>query len=119
MPVPPHLNPQSWRGVSSMTVRLEEAAFDHAKRLIKNEEGVVDERESRSEHQPSVDQETLLAEAHGYREYARWRYKFSYGNLARVHRCGVVAAESRAARQKYSDIERAAAHLHGMLDALR
>jgi hypothetical protein len=102
-----------------MTVRLNEAAFDHAKRLIKIEDGVLDERESGSEHQPSVDEETLHAEAHGYREYARWRYEFPYGDLARVHRCGVIAFESRAAQQKYSDIERAAAHLHGMLDALR
>jgi RNA polymerase sigma factor (sigma-70 family) len=36
-----------------------------------------------------------------------------------VHRCGVLAAESRAGQYKYSDIEVAAAHLHGMLDELR
>jgi hypothetical protein len=35
-----------------------------------------------------------------------------------VHRCGVIAAEVRAARQKYTDIEAVAAHLHGMLDKL-
>ncbi|HEX3722702.1 MAG TPA: hypothetical protein VHV31_07910 [Nitrolancea sp.] len=102
-----------------MTVRLNEAAFDHAKTLIMNEEGVLDEREFRREHRPSVDQETLLAEAHGYPEYARWRHTFPYGDLARAHRCGVIAADSRAAQQKYSDVERAAAHLHGMLGALQ
>jgi hypothetical protein len=40
-------------------------------------------------------------------------------DFARVHRCGVLAAENRAAQRKYFDIESAAAHLHGMLDALR
>jgi hypothetical protein len=37
----------------------------------------------------------------------------------RVHRCGVLAAESRAGQRKYHDIEHAVADLHGMLDALR
>jgi hypothetical protein len=31
----------------------------------------------------------------------------------------VLSAESRAGQYKHLDIERAAAHLHGMLDALR
>jgi hypothetical protein len=31
----------------------------------------------------------------------------------------VLAAESRAGQRKYADIEAAAAHLHGMLDAAR
>jgi hypothetical protein len=37
---------------------------------------------------------------------------------AGLHRCGVLAAESRAGQYRYFDIENAAAHLHGMLDAL-
>jgi hypothetical protein len=36
-----------------------------------------------------------------------------------VHLCGVLAAESRAAQRKYRDIETAAAHIHGMLEALK
>lgn len=35
-----------------------------------------------------------------------------------MHRCGVIAAEVRAAQRNYSGIEVAAAHLHGMLDQL-
>ncbi|MDF2770239.1 MAG: hypothetical protein K0S91_3077, partial [Nitrososphaeraceae archaeon] len=34
-------------------------------------------------------------------------------------RCGVLAAENRAGQYKYNDIEQAAAHLHGMIDAAR
>jgi hypothetical protein len=46
------------------------------------------------------------------------RYEFPYGDFEMVHRCGVLAAESRAAQYQHSDIETAAAHLHGMLDEL-
>jgi hypothetical protein len=35
-----------------------------------------------------------------------------------VHRCGLLAAESRAGQRNYTDIELAVAHLHGMIDAL-
>ena len=48
---------------------------------------------------------------HGFGEYAHW-YDFE-----KVHRCGVLTAESRAGQRKYYDIELATAHLHGMLDA--
>jgi hypothetical protein len=34
-----------------------------------------------------------------------------------VHRCGLLAAESRAGQYGYQDIESAAAHLHGMIEA--
>jgi hypothetical protein len=36
-----------------------------------------------------------------------------------VHRGAVLAAESRAGQYKYFDIENAAAHLHGMMEALK
>jgi hypothetical protein len=40
-----------------------------------------------------------------------------YGDFENVHRCGVLNAESRAGQYKHFDIENAAAHLHGMIDA--
>jgi hypothetical protein len=46
-------------------------------------------------------------------------YKFPYGDFQNVHRCGLLAAQSRAGQRKYYDIELAVAHLHGMLEALR
>jgi hypothetical protein len=45
-------------------------------------------------------------------------WKFPYGDFENVHRCGVLAAESRAGQRKYGDIESAAAHPHGMLEAI-
>ena len=45
------------------------------------------------------------------------RYKFPYGDFKKVHRCAILAAESRAGQYKYFDIENAVAHLHGMTEA--
>jgi hypothetical protein len=110
---------------------LNNNAFDHAKELIRAGRVVKDERDDWSEHQPSAEQENEFIEKHGLREYAKWhlgedpdepednkgRYKFPYGDFKDVHRCGVLAAEARAGQYKYFDIERAAAHLHGMMDS--
>jgi hypothetical protein len=66
---------------------------------------------------------------HGFREYAKWhlgiddryaentkrRYKFPYGDFKNVHRCGVLAAQSRAGQHKYYEIENAAAQLKTMI----
>ncbi|HEY4938943.1 MAG TPA: hypothetical protein VIJ69_07915 [Actinomycetota bacterium] len=115
-----------------MAVRLNETAFDNAKALIRDGKYVADERDAWSEHEPSAEQENRYIEEHGYTAYARWylgvddeeneetkaHYKFPYGDFEKVHRCGVLAAESRAGQRKYYDIELATAHLHGMLDAL-
>jgi hypothetical protein len=114
-----------------MAVKLNERGFDNAKRLIGEGKVVRDERDDWSEHQPSAEDENRFIAEHGWREYARWhlglddeegeetkaRYAFPYGDFERVHRCGVLAAESRAGQYKYTDVELAAAHLHGMIDA--
>ena len=115
-----------------MAVKLNQSGYDHATKLIEQERVVLDERDDWSEHQPSTEDENRFIEEHGIREYARWHlgiddehsedtkrhYKFPYGDFRDVHRCAVLAAESRAGQYKYFDIERAAAHLHGMLEAL-
>lgn len=116
-----------------MAVKLNERAFEHAKALIGEQRVVLDERDAWSEHQPTPEQENEFIRRHGFRQYGRWylgiddgeaedtkgRYKFPYGDFQKVHRCGVLSAESRAGQYKHFDVENAAAHLHGMLDALR
>jgi hypothetical protein len=116
-----------------MAVTLNEKAYEHAQNLIKDGMSVLDDRDAWSEHQPSAEEENRFIDEHGYAEYARWylgvdpaenegtkgRYKFPYGDFERVHRCGVLAAESRAGQRKYIDVELALAHLHGMLEALQ
>jgi hypothetical protein len=115
-----------------MAVKLNDRAFDHAKALITDGRFVYDERDAWSEHQPSARDENRFIEEHGFGDYGLWylgiddeadadtkgHYKFPYGDFEKVHRCGLLAAESRAGQRKYYDIERAVAHLHGMIDAL-
>ena len=114
-------------------MKLNERAYEHAQRLIADRRIVLDGRDEWSEHQPSTQDENRFIQKHGMDEYARWflginedqpaenkaRYRFPYGDFEAVHRCGVLAAESRAGQYKHLDIERAAAHLHGMLEAMK
>jgi hypothetical protein len=113
-----------------MTTRLNERSYAFAEDQIKNGNALADQRDDWSEHQPSARQENEFIEAHGWDEYALWhlglddeasehtkgRYKYPYGDFTRVHRCGLLAAEVRAGRNRHSDIEDAAIRLREMLD---
>jgi hypothetical protein len=114
-------------------VTLNETAFEHAKDLIARGLAVLDDRDAWSEHQPGAEMENDFIRDHGWLAYARWylgineeasvetkeRYEFPYGDFEKVHRCGTLSAESRAAQYRHRDVETAAAHLHGMLDELK
>lgn len=116
-----------------MAVALNRKGFEHAKELVSRRKVVIDDRDAWSEHQPSPQQENDFIDAQGFAEYAKWhlgiddeadedtkrRYKFPYGDFEKVHRCAVLSAESRAGQYKHFDIERAAAHLHGMIEELK
>jgi hypothetical protein len=116
--------------VRTLAVTLNERALNHAQRLVKERRVVLDDRDDWSEHRPSTEAENKYLEEHGFAEYQKWylgiddeqgeetkgRYKFPYGDFENIHRCGVLSAEVRAGQNKYTDIERAAAHLLGMLD---
>ncbi|MCW2902966.1 MAG: hypothetical protein JWO67_5231 [Streptosporangiaceae bacterium] len=115
-----------------MAVKLSSRSFEYAKSLVKERRVVLDVMDDWSEHQPTAQQENDFIAKHGYGEFGRWhlaeddefgketksRYKFPYGDFENVHRCGVLAAEVRSGQRKYTDVELAAAHLHGMLDEL-
>jgi hypothetical protein len=114
-----------------MAVKLHRAGFEHAEGLIKRGRVVIDDRDDWSEHQPSAEDENHFIEKHGWTEYGKWHlgvddeakretkahYKFPYGDFEKVHRCAILAAESRAGQYEHEDIEKAVAHLHGMLEA--
>lgn len=116
-----------------MSVKLNRRAYEHAQQLIKDGMAVYDDRDAWSEHQPSTQAENDYIAEHGYGAYGRWhlgiddekrpdtkaRYRFPYGDFQDVHRCAVLAAESRAAQNHYEDIRAATAHLHGMLEQLQ
>jgi hypothetical protein len=115
-----------------MAIRLHRSGYEHAQTLIEDGKVVIDEPDQWSEHQPSAAKENDFIEEHGFREFGNWHlavddehdeetkahYKFPYGDLERVHRCAVIAAEIRAGQYDYTDVESAAAHLHGMLNAV-
>jgi hypothetical protein len=115
-----------------MAAKLNRTGYDHAKRLVHAGRVVFDERDDWSEHQPSAQEENEFIEEHGIREFGKWHlgiddeatpetkghYKYPYGDFQDVHRCAVLSAESRAGQRDHEDIKSAAAHLHGMLDAL-
>ena len=114
-----------------MPARLNRSAYAHAERLIRDGACVDDNRDAWSEHRPSASDEDEFISRHGFRAYGKWhlgideqygkdskaRYKFPYGDFAKVHRCALLAAESRAGQYGYRDIELAVAHLHGMIEA--
>ena len=114
-----------------MPAKLNSSAYAHAKGLIRDGAFVDDDRGAWSEHQPSAREENEFIGRHGLRAYKKWhlgideehrkgskaRYKCPYGDFAKVHRCALLAAESRAGQYGYREIELAVAHLHGMIEA--
>ena len=100
-----------------------------ATRLINEEHVIADGKGAWTTHRPSADEENEFVRLHGFGEYAKWhlgvdtrfakntkrRYKFPYGDFRNVHRCGLLAARSRAAQYKYSDIDDGAARLIEMI----
>ena len=113
-----------------MAVTLNPPAYKHAKELIDEGSVVFDERDAWSEHHPSAQEENEFIRLHGFAEYSRGylginderpedtkaHYEFPYGDFKKVHRCGLLSAESRAGKYRHYDIESAAHHLHGLLD---
>jgi hypothetical protein len=113
-----------------MALKLHKGGFAYAQQLVRGGHLVKDDRGVWSEHQPSSQAENDFIREHGFVEYGKWHlgvddehsahekrhYKFPYGDFRDVHRCAVLSAESRAGQYKHTDIESAAAHLHGMIE---
>jgi hypothetical protein len=111
------------------TIKLNEDASAFAARLIKEGHVIADGKGVWSKDRPSAEEENQFIRLHGFGEYAKWhlgiderygantkrRYKFPYGDFKNVHRCGLLAARSRARQYGYTEIESAAAELeHAM-----
>jgi len=114
---------------SATGIKLNDNAVAFATQLIKEGHFTADGKGAWSEHRPSADQENEFIRLHGFGEYAKWhlavderyaentkrRYKFPYGDFSNVHRCGLLAARSRAAEYRYHDVEDAAVRLIQMI----
>ena len=109
----------------SRTVKLNENAFAFAKELITQGRAVVDKKNSWRNHHPMAEAENEFIRVQGFAEYRKWylgidethaedtkaRYKFPFGDLRNLHRCGLLAVKSRAHQFGYADIEKAAIQL--------
>jgi len=109
----------------SRTVKLNENAFAFAKELITQGRAVVDKKNSWKDHHPTAEAENEFIRVHGFAEYRKWYlgidethaedtkagYKFPFGDLRNLHRCGLLAVKSRAHQFGYADIEKAAIQL--------
>jgi hypothetical protein len=113
-----------------MTVKLNERAYKHAKQLIEEGKFIDDERGAWSDHHSSTQIEKEFIEKNGLFEYGKWflgvnddysedgtrHYELPYGDFENVHRCGILAAQSRADQSKHFDIENAAVDLLTAID---
>ena len=113
-----------------MTIKVNKAALGHARQLIKDSRIARDARDDWSEHAPDAAQENAYIEKHGYTEYGKWylgvdsektqdtkgHYSFPFGDFRRLHRCAVLAIESRAGQYDHEDIAKAAKSLLDELD---
>ena len=107
---------------------VNEAAVEHARRLIKARQYVLNS--DWGEVQPRPDDENAYKGKHSWDEYGAWflgltegatdetkgRYAFVFGDFRRVHRSGIIACHYRAAEWRHKDVELAAHDLLQLID---
>jgi hypothetical protein len=122
--------PRNNKEKDGMAVKLNDRAYEHAKRLIEDGQFIDDERDAWSDHHPSTQIENKFIEENGFFKYSEWflgvndeykeesrrYYEFPYGDFENVHRCGILAARNRAIDNNYFDVENAAADLLAAID---
>ena len=113
-----------------MAIELNQPALRHARALVRDGKVVRDERDAWSEAAPTADEENSFIEKHGWTEYSHWHlgidkqedaetkgaYSFPIGDFRRVHRSGVIAAESRAGQHDHDEIRDALKKLLDLID---
>ncbi len=116
--------------VDAMAIELNRPAYEQARALIREGKVVRDERDDWSEAAPTADEENGFIESDGWTAYSHWHlgvdrdenpetkqaYSFPYGDFRRVHRSGVIAAESRAGQYDHAEVEDALKKLLALID---
>ncbi|MCR2785256.1 MULTISPECIES: hypothetical protein [unclassified Microbacterium] len=114
-----------------MSIELNRPALRHARALIRDGKVVRDDRDAWSEAAPGADEENAFIERAGWTEYAHWHlgvdrdqnrhtkqaYTFPFGDFRRVHRSGIISAESRAGQHDHAEIRDALKSLLELIDA--
>src|SRR5215211_4822095 len=113
---------------TSMAIRLNQQAVEHAQNLIKGRQ--YERKSDWSEAQPSAQEENNFIDENGWEAFARWhlaydteaseetksRYKFPFGeDFSKLHRSALIAAKQRAGSEDYNDVQSAADGLLEML----
>ena len=107
---------------------LNEAAVEHARKLIDTRQYVLDSEWG--EVQPGAAEQNAYLENHSWEEYAAWhlgltegaadetkaRYAFVFGDFRRIHRSGIIAVHYRAAEWRHKAVELAAHELLQLID---
>lgn len=113
-----------------MAIQLNQPAYRHVRALIRQGKVVRDERDDWSEAAPTPDEENAFIEREGWTEYSHWHlgvdrrandetkeaYSFPVGDFRRVHRSGVISAESRAGQYDHYEIRDALKSLLELID---
>jgi hypothetical protein len=110
---------------------VNKAGVAHARELI--DAGDYDADTEWSEAAPSAAEENEERDNEGQEGYAQWhlavdpakgegakgRYRFPYGDFAKVNRAALIHAKQRAAQNDHAEIERVADELLQRLDSRR
>lgn len=113
-----------------MAIELNEPALRHARALVREGKVVRDERDDWSEAAPTADEENAFIEQHGWTEFSHWHlgvdrsenretkaaWSFPIGDFRKVHRAGVISAESRAGQHDHTEIRNALKKLLDLID---
>lgn len=113
-----------------MTIELNKPALRHARALIRDGKIVRDGQGDWAEARPTPDEENACIERDGWTEYSHWHmgidksadretkeaYSFPFGDFRKVHRSGLIAAESRAAQFDHPEIRDAMKALLELID---
>jgi hypothetical protein len=113
-----------------MAISLNEPALRAARALVRDGKVVRDERDAWSEAAPTPDEENAFIEREGWTEYSHWHlgidrdanpetkdaYSFPFGDFRKVHRSGVISAESRAGQHDHIEIRDALKKLLDLID---
>lgn len=113
-----------------MAIELNQPALEHARALIRDGKVVRDERDDWSEAAPTADEENAFIEREGWTEFSHWHlgidesedretkeaYSFPFGDFRKVHRSGVISAESRAGQYDHTEIRDALKRMLDLID---
>lgn len=112
------------------TYRRNDAAFVHARKLIRAHQYVLNSDWGRA--QPGAAEQNRFLKSHSWDEYSQWHlglsdgaadetkghYAFVLGDFRRIHRMALIASVYRAAEWRHKEIELAAHELLQLLDSV-